>query len=97
LGLTSPYPYLEGPGAQVRAEAVAAAQEKLAATRRALDKRREELRGLERQARRAPPEARCMGCMRRNLLGSSSRAALRARRAAPRPGLMGGLQRAKGL
>ena len=37
--------------AQVRGEAMAGAQDKLEATRRALDKRREELRGLERQAR----------------------------------------------
>lgn len=45
----------QGVGVQVRSEATAAAQEKLEAARRALDKRREELRGLERQARAAAP------------------------------------------
>lgn len=45
--------------AQVRDEAMAGAQEKLEATRRALDKRREELRGLERQARPALLSSGC--------------------------------------
>ena len=45
----------QGVGVQVRSEATAAAQEKLETTRRALDTRREELRGLERQARAAAP------------------------------------------
>jgi hypothetical protein len=46
---------------QVRSEAVAAAQERLEATKAALERRREELRGLERDVREAARAADAAG------------------------------------